>query len=285
MIRALSRHDKIETMRVHIFSDLHLEFGACEFPPEVRDGGMADLVLLAGDIHIRRRGPTWAAETFTAPVAMILGNHEAYGESLYAAIDAQRKSAAQASTRREHPVRTLERETWALKAADGTPVRVIAATLWTDFALFGGETQARMMDAAHSAMNDFQMIGIMDSAQREQRPLTPSDCLRLHRESRHYIESELAQPFDGVSIVMTHHAPSRRSVPESRWGDPINAAYASDLEVLIEQRRPQLWVHGHIHSSSDYRIGSTRVICNPRGYFPSQLNPGFDPALVVELAR
>ena len=83
-------------MRLHIYSDLHLEFGGCEFPPEVRDGGLADLVLLAGDIDTKRRAPLWAAETFAAPVAMILGNHEAYGDSLTATIAAQRKSATEA---------------------------------------------------------------------------------------------------------------------------------------------------------------------------------------------
>jgi Icc-related predicted phosphoesterase len=270
-------------MRVHVFSDLHLEFGDCAFPPDVRAGRLADLVLLAGDIHTERRGSLWAAETFAAPVAMIFGNHEAYGDSLRDSIAAQRKSAAEASDRRANPVRVLERETWTLTAADGTPVRVIAATLWADFALFGPENQARMMDEAHRAMNDFQMIGIIDSLHKGERPLTPFDCLRLHQESRTYIEGALAEPFDGVTIVMTHHAPSGRSVPAGRQGNPINAAYASDLEALIEQARPQLWVHGHIHSSSDYRIAATRVVCNPRGYFPSQLNPDFDPALALEL--
>jgi Icc-related predicted phosphoesterase len=82
---------------------------------------------------------------------------------------------------------------------------------------------------------------------------------------------------------MTHHAPSRRSVSAAFSADPISAAYASDLEPLIERMQPQLWVHGHIHSSSDYLIGATRVICNPRGYVPMQLNSDFDPALVIEL--
>jgi Icc-related predicted phosphoesterase len=283
MTRMLLEHDKIEKMRVHVFSDIHLEFGACEFPPEVRAGHRADLVLLAGDIHTQRRGPLWAAETFAAPVAIILGNHEAHGDNLTASIAAQQKSAAGALAARSNPVRTLERETWILATADGTPVRVIAATLWTDFALFGAEQQAGMMDDAHHAMNDFQMIRIGGSFFKGERTLTPSDCLRLHRESRAFLEAELAQPFDGVTIVMTHHAPSGRSLPESRRGDPISAAYASDLESLIERTRPQLWVHGHIHSSSDYRIGTTRVVCNPRGYTPSHLNPDFDPALVIEL--
>lgn len=272
-------------MRVHVFSDLHLEFGPILLSPAVRSGRLADLVLLAGDIHTKRRGPRWAAETFDRPVGMILGNHEAYGDSLYASIAAARQEAAACSARRRHPIRAMERETWILRAADGTPVRIVAATLWTDFAIFGAARQAGTMDDAHRAMNDFQMIGITDGAHAEQRFLAPSDCLRLHRESRAYIADELARPFDGVTIVMTHHAPSRRSVPESRSDDPITAAYASDLEALIERTQPQLWVHGHIHASSNYVIGSTRVVCNPRGYYPSQLNPDFDPALVVEVAR
>ncbi|WP_395019317.1 metallophosphoesterase [Dongia sp.] len=285
MTRANAAHDKIETMRVHVFSDLHLEFGDCEFPPGIRAGAAADLVLLAGDIHTQRRGAAWAAETFATSVAMILGNHEAYGDSLAASFAAERQSAEQCSAGRVHPVRVLERETWTMTAAEGTPARVIAATLWTDFSLFGADRQARMMDEAHRAMNDFQMIRTAGGLLRTERSLTPADCLRLHRESRIYLEQELAKPFDGVTIVMTHHAPSGRSIPDFRQGDPINAAYASDLEELIERTRPQLWVHGHIHSSADYRIGSTRVICNPRGYFPTHLNPSFDPALVVELSR
>lgn len=270
-------------MRVHVFSDLHLEFGPCAFPPEVRSGQLADLVLLAGDIHTRRRGPRWAAETFRQPVAMVLGNHEAYGDSLHASIAGERKAAAESTARRGHPVHALERETWALTAPDGTAVRIVAATLWTDFALFGATQQARVMDDAHSAMNDFQMIRIAAGPPDAERPLAPSDCLRLHGESRDYIAKALARPFDGATIVMTHHAPSGRSLPAAWRSDPVRAAYASDLEALIERARPQLWVHGHIHASADYRVGETRVICNPRGYYPDHLNPDFDPALVVEL--
>jgi hypothetical protein len=270
-------------MRVHVFSDLHLEFGPIALPLEVRFGRLADLVLLAGDIHTDRRGLRWAAETFDQPVALIHGNHEAYGDSLLNAIAADREEAAAQAVRRRHPIRALERETWTLSAADGTPVRIIAATLWTDFEIFGARRRVDVMDAAHRAMNDFKMIRVADSERDRHRPLTPPDCLRLHRESRSYIADELAQPFEGMSIVMTHHAPSRRSVPHAFSQDPISAAYASDLEGLIERTRPHLWVHGHIHSSSDYFIGSTRVVCNPRGYFPSQLNADFNPALTVEL--
>jgi len=61
-----------------------------------------------------------------------------------------------------------------------------------------------------------------------------------------------------------------------------SAAFASNMEDLIFETGPDLWVHGHIHDSSDYRIGKTRVICNPRGY-AHEPNPDFDADLVVEM--
>jgi Icc-related predicted phosphoesterase len=61
----------------------------------------------------------------------------------------------------------------------------------------------------------------------------------------------------------------------------LNAAYASDLSDVIEQGRPALWLHGHTHDSCGYQVGSTRIVCNPRGY--EDENPKFDPALVVKV--
>ena len=64
-------------MRLHIFSDLHLEFAPLE-PPDTG----ADVVILAGDIHLQTRGVGWAAETFRRPVIYVPGNHEYYGGPL-----------------------------------------------------------------------------------------------------------------------------------------------------------------------------------------------------------
>lgn len=270
-------------MRVHVFSDLHLEFGPIEFTAAVRSGALADLVLLAGDIHTKRRGPPWAAATFSQPVAMIGGNHEAYGDSLYANIAANRKEAEDASADRANPMRFLERETWALTAPDGTSVRIIAATWWTDFEVFGRDTRHRAMAHARRSMTDFHIIRVRDAVRHEPQRLDPEDVLRINAASTAYIEDELAQPFDGVTIVMTHHAPSFQSVAPQFRGDLLTAAYASAREDLIERFQPALWAHGHTHVSFDYRIGRTRVICNPRGYAPHELNPDFDPELAVEI--
>lgn len=270
-------------MRVHVFSDLHLEFGTIEFALAVRAGELAELVLLAGDIDTRRRGPDWAAAIFTQRVAMIGGNHEAYGDSLFATIAAGRMAAERASRSRSHEIRFLERETWIMVAVDGTPVRLIAATLWTDFDLFGAAARSSAMARAHLQMSDFHQIRIRDEHRQETRQLEPMDVFRLHSMSRQFLETELSTPFDGITIVMTHHAPSMKSVAERFRHDPLTAAYASTLDAVIERFQPALWVHGHLHDSCDYRIGETRVVCNPRGYAPDELNPRFDPALVIEI--
>jgi len=270
-------------MRVHVFSDLHLEFGPLTLPDDVKSGALADLVLLAGDIDVKRRAVAWAAATFTQAVCLIGGNHEAYRDSLFASIAGGRRAAKELSSNRVNPVRFLEQETWALNAADGTPVRIVAATLWTNFQVFGPDECDDAMSLAGRSMTDFFLIRIRDSVSRETRSLQPSDVVRINEASRSFLRSALAQSFDGLTIVMTHHAPSLKSVPVEYRTDLLTAAYASNEETLIEEFQPALWAHGHLHSSSDYRIGRTRVICNPRGYFPNELNSSFNPSLTIEL--
>jgi hypothetical protein len=84
---------------------------------------------------------------------------------------------------------------------------------------------------------------------------------------------------------VTHHSPSFRSVPARFARDPLSAAYSSHLDDLVERSGAAIWVHGHTHDSFDYKIGGTRVICNPRGYFGRVLNPKFNPRLVIEVGE
>jgi Icc-related predicted phosphoesterase len=82
--------------------------------------------------------------------------------------------------------------------------------------------------------------------------------------------------------VVTHHAPSPQSVPSQFRNDPLNPAYASNLEPFIAECGAVLWIHGHIHHRADFTVGGTRVIANPRGY-PIEPHTGFDPSFVVEV--
>jgi hypothetical protein len=108
-----------------------------------------------------------------------------------------------------------------------------------------------------------------------------------HQACRYFLETELAKDFDGETVVVTHHAPSFQSVHERFAGDKMNICYANNLEALMWYNPIKLWIHGHVHNSLDYIVGdelqSTRVICNPRGYFGYEENRDFDPRLTIEV--
>jgi calcineurin-like phosphoesterase family protein len=89
----------------------------------------------------------------------------------------------------------------------------------------------------------------------------------------------LATPFSGPTVVVCHHGHWRSAHPQFQT-DILTAAYVSNL-TFIEEFQPDLFIHGHVHWPFDYRVGSTRVLCNPCGY-PGE-NPNFNPALVVEV--
>lgn len=94
---------------------------------------------------------------------------------------------------------------------------------------------------------------------------------------------ELEKEFAGPTIVVTHHLPAAPSVASQFLNDPLNPAFASRLEGLIEKFQPALWVDGHTHVACDYEIFGTRVVCNPRGYPSEYSNKGFTPELVIEV--
>lgn len=81
-----------------------------------------------------------------------------------------------------------------------------------------------------------------------------------------YRQEFLAEGGPERSVVVTHHAPSIHSIVDRYKSNPVSAAFASNLDELILEYQPRIWIHGHTHESFDYRIGKARVVCNPRGY-------------------
>jgi Icc-related predicted phosphoesterase len=248
-------------MRLHILCDLHLEFGTAKIPATD-----ADVVVLAGDIHLGREGRRWARNQFPAkPVVYVLGNHEFYRHSL------------------PELTETLKRET------DGSQIHLLenraveingytflGCTLWTDFRLSPDPEGA--MRAAEATMSDYSIIRFSP----EGRVLRAGDTARLHAESVAWLRNELAKCDAARTIVVTHHAPSARSEASFHANSQLNSAFASNLDSLVEQCHVPLWIHGHTHYNVDYIIGSTRVLTNQRGY-PDEVSKGFDPSLVVEI--
>nr|WP_205299288.1 metallophosphoesterase [Paraburkholderia sp. Cy-641] len=262
-------------------SDLHLENDEPELVPHAH----ADLIVLAGDIHNHAAGPRWAAQTFddTVPVVYVPGNHEYYGGEFGALESALIDAAAQVDN-----VHVLNNA--ALVDPQGR-WRVLGTTLWTDFALYGATPEAieESIEAARRVMLDYRGLIQMNwphDTHDAARDFTPADSLALHRRSRAWLETELAKPFAGKTIVVTHHAPHRLSLAGRYAEDRVSAGFVNHLPELV--RAPvALWIHGHTHTSFDYTVGGTRVVCNPRGYFDRRNgqweNPQFAWDKVIEI--
>ena len=247
-------------MKLHILNDLHIE--VVDFEPPATD---ADVVILAGDVGVGMEGLRWAETRFPdKSVIYVPGNHEFYHYDITLIEELKGQSP-------EH-IHVLNDDQVVI---DG--VRFLGSILWTDFALFGEADKFFAMQAARQGMTDFSTI------QNNGRRFTPEDAIRLHMASRDWLVATLAEPFNGKTVVVTHHAPSSQSVHPRYVSDLLTTAFASNLEMLIDGDRPALWVHGHMHDSYDYEIYGAQVICNPRGYAPDALNPDFRPDLVMKV--
>jgi hypothetical protein len=255
-------------VRVQIFSDLHTDVSPPP-PIEIVDG--VDAVVVAGDtcqgaqnafVTLRRIVPE------AIPIAMVMGNHEYYRRCLPEELAQARELAPSFN------VSLIENDSVVL----GDRVRVAGCSLWTDYRLFGANNAAAAMRTAQYGLNDHRLITWRKQPWQRFRP---EEALLLHASSKAYLAATLATPFAGPTVVITHHAPQWLSVHPRYRTDLLTAAFVSDLSALIMDFQPSLWVHGHVHSSFDYFVGETRVLCNPHGYWDE--NPAFDPALVVEI--
>jgi hypothetical protein len=240
-----------------LISDIHSEFWPENFhraakavdrllPP--RDEDRETVLLLAGDTGSYRRRNVYRAiidrlcDRFNA-VVDIPGNHYWYGRTDW---DICEPPSARDNYVFGHTVNAFG---------------VVAATLWTNFHCGDPETERR----CSGVMNDFRQI-----------PFLTTDLIKERHQDHIRFLRENVRP---GGFVMTHFAPSLRSLPVGgREGDAAGY-YASNLEALILGLRPAVWVHGHIHTACDYRIGQTRIVCNPAGYD----GKGHNPALSFSL--
>lgn len=285
-------------MKIAVCSDLHLEFGSIELKNEEQ----AEVLILSGDICVERdindhddgmpSKKSEALHTFFKNcseqfphVLYVAGNHEHYhGDFAYTLKELKRKLAYL------NNVHVLDKETFELD-----DVVFVGFTLWTDMNKNDPLTRFHMK----STMNDYQYIKnsenmvsrkvplykkdesgkyiyengrlIEDGHKFKQEPsrFTPEDSIHEHEISLQYLNHVLTNspPWKAI-VVVGHHTPSQFSCHPRYAHDRImNGAYHSDLtEIMLNNEQIKLWIHGHTHDSFDYMIGSTRVVCNPRGY-------------------
>lgn len=239
-------------MKLHIISDIHLEFSDMAIP-EVD----ADVTVIAGDLHTGIHGLSWIRK-LNRPVIYVPGNHEYYGYN----IDKIRNDF-----RQQKSAYVLDNQTITL---DG--ITFFGATMWTDFEFFSDPVFCMIHALRH--MNDFKFIKHQTSR------LTPADTIEFHKESLVHLKSFINENA-AKKVIVTHHLPSALSVQNRYKTDSMTSAFASNLDEIVERSGAKLWLHGHTHDSCDYIIGQTRVVCNPRGYPP--FNSHFDSSFVVDV--
>jgi predicted phosphodiesterase len=251
---------------LNILSDVHLSLGALTLGDTD-----ADLVILAGDIGRPKAAASWAS-SFAKPVLYVAGNHEFYGDSIARTTKELKQLCAGTE------VRILDNDEVIVGG-----VRFLGTTLWTDFRLFGeGAKRTAAVEEAVRSMRDFSRIRADETSEAS---FAPADASALFKVQAAWLATRLAEPFPGPTVVITHHAPSPRSIHPSFADSLLNACFVSDAEHLVDGKRARLWVHGHTHDSFDYVLNGTRVVCNPRGYANNGVNenPLFDASFTVEI--
>lgn len=254
----------MKSVSIGIMSDLHLDRsdGKIDLHKEMLQN---DFIILAGDTSIGSPSVEFA-NSLGIPVVKILGNHEYRGKNLSYEAGRLKKLAGP-------DTHILEKNAIIMKG-----VRVIGATLWSNYKLKGVRAQKNMASKKEGGLVDMQNVVVGS----QHRPIKPKDLIENHKSSVAYIESVLKEEFDGPTIIISHHGPHSLSIGEKYKDTPLVPTYVSDLEALILNYQPEFWIHGHLHNSSDYLIGNTRVICNPRGNMANDPNPDFNNNLSIK---
>lgn len=271
-------------MKLWVWSDLHLELQIVDMPPEKPEG--VDAIVCAGDLC---RAPALAdigrviVERYGEPLIYVPGNHDFYGGGdRERSIESDRillQLTQRDSKEWRHPLYVLDDDTVEI---DG--VRFVGGTLWTDFLKGAQESELPWrLNSGRHMLADFGEIRT-----RDRKLLTPQRMLEMHQETATYIGRQLAQPFDGKTIVVTHHLPYPAATPAYYKNTDSNFMFASSERpfgyIMNSNNAPALWVCGHTHHPVDVIVGGTRIVCNPLGYqrAPDERENGFDWNLVID---
>ena len=267
------------------WSDLHLEFHkpgpGYEFPrptPECPAGSI-DAILIAGDLHTgdsHVNALLEIEEEWGVPVISIRGNHEFYhGE--YHEVIARQDALVEEARRRGRNIRILDRDSVVLGG-----VRILGCTLWTDGTIAG----LSQRDAAFGlkwVMNDYKKVLFATGGEAEAGLMEPDHTMAIHAQDRRWLLGELAKPFGGSTLVMTHHLPAPELFTDKKA--EYAEGYGSDMRAEILGQKIDAWVTGHTHDARRGLImglhGSIAFTSNMAGYPGQRTN--FDPYRVLDM--
>jgi Icc-related predicted phosphoesterase len=277
-------------MKIALASDVHLEFGEISF----ENTENADVLILSGDIctavdlmvkddigffdkNVRsekyHKFFQECGERFPH-VIYIMGNHEHYNGDYRNTITTLRDRLSYIRN-----LHILDKDTFVID-----DVTFIGGTLWTDMnkedpitlmQMSGMMNDFRCVDNSHRMVN-FKAYEQIHGVDNREKPIfkqraarfTPEDAVEDHKQMMDYIRIMIEGKWDQKFVVVGHHSPSKQSThPRYKEEVIMNGGYSSNLDdFIIDHPQIKLWTHGHTHEDFDYMIGSTRIVCNPRGY-------------------
>jgi Icc-related predicted phosphoesterase len=267
-------------MKLQLLSDLHLEVHP---NLQVAPNPAADLLVLAGDIGSYQEGSRLVAPDFgltrfsprhgwPTPVVYIPGNHE-YDGADFDTVHARLRELCEALD-----ILWLERET---RIIDG--VRFCGTTLWADFdALVDpADDMTEVLKKRGKAMRAANFYLHKAATSRHGQAFL-AEALREHSLTcQAWLVNALAEPFEGITVAVTHFAPTLASA-DPRYGlTPGTAGFCNSLDELLPKAK--LWLHGHLHCPFDYVKDGCRVVANPLGYAGKGEQEGFRPERLIEV--
>jgi len=257
-------------MKIRLLSDIHLEMSHIPYVMEPMADDKDSTLVLAGDIGLLDVPQTYM--DFLSSVSKqfkyvfwIGGNHEWYHGNI-------------AKDTIEDAIKDFPNVFTNKLILDDENVVILGCTLWTDMA--GGDEVC--MHESERCMNDYHLIKTISNGVNYHK-FTPKNSMMLHYKQKR-------QLFDDVDhytqagfnvVVASHHHPSFKGVQPQYAGHILNGAYCSVLDEDVEKRQIKYWICGHMHERISYEVGSTKVICNPRGYPGETRNNGFNPKLYI----
>lgn len=265
-------------MKIQLLSDLHNEFlrNGKSHPDHKWTGVIpeteADIIVLAGDIDTGTNGIEWAikeSERLAKEIIYVLGNHEFYGHEYHSLKDKIAKQCEGTS------VHCLDYGTHIKKG-----VRFIGATLWTDYKADIRVPQDLAMFLVEKGLADHHKIKYRSGD--TYRKFQPLDALAIHQTELTWLKKQIDNPFNGKTVVITHHGPHPICQHPAYPMSEISTAFHSDLSSLIEQSDIDLWAYGHTHANINEVLLNTRIISNQAGY-PGENVHSFNASNILEI--
>lgn len=255
-------------MKLRILSDVHCDING--FKNTSFNFGN-DFVICCGDISGDRFSTEFWINRNIKNGIMIGGNHLGYQEVTEDKQDSFNLSIKYLQNKFKDKIYFLENQSIVID-----DVVFVGCVLFTDFKLYNKKSYCEFI--ACKSLNDYRYVKLFKSGKLARMRTT--DQIRMHNKSKKHIEKVCQENPDKKIIVITHHAPSIKSISEHYKEDYLSSAFASNLEELIAKYdNLKLWCHGHIHSSVDYKLRGTRIIANPLGYYDE--NPAFDKGGII----